>query len=1148
VKRTRPFRMLTLAFLASLAILVATLPTVSAQQITAAITGTVVDPSGAPVNAAAVTATDTKRGTVWTTQTNTAGVYNLPRLPVGSYQVEATATGFQIAKSAEVTLDLNQLANIDFKMKIGSKTETVEVTGAAPILQTQSTEIGNVIDSNTAVSVPLAARNYIQLTLLTPGATTPNPQTLYQAQSMPSSGRPYINGNREQANEFLLDGIINSENTNNEVGYQPSIDAIQEFNVITQNASAEFGNYEGGVINTSIKSGTNAFHGSIFEFLRNDALNANTWSAGLAQGGKPSPGVTDASGIPLKAKLRWNMFGGTIGGPIFKNKLFFFADYQGQRFDHPYNVNGYQLFTPRQVAGDFAQICTSGFSAGICNDRDDKGKIIHQLVNPATGVNIPFNNLAAVGLTINPVAQAFFNLPAYSAAQAQMNTAVGNGTNFFANGRNALNNDQGDLRVDYNFSDRDRFFGRYSQGHLSNPSVNAFSLGDPGTQVNQPVRNSALNWTHTFNPTLLNEFRIGFSAVDYNQQANTAGLSNIGEQIGIPGANTFSEGLPLLQFGDFSYGSNALLQIFHTTTGQLADNVILTHGRHTIHAGAQYWRERLDYVYPGNNGLLGTLNISSATNSPLADFWLGRVAGGGQDGGATQFGRRANVYAFFGQDDWRLTNTITLNFGLRFEDHVPYHEIQDREINFGVVDGSLKQASGGNALYDNYLGRGDWQPRIGVAWAPSALGGNTVIRAAYGISSYAEGGGANQLLTKNWPPAFASSIVQGGTLASGFGAPAAACSAPFTLSCFAGKAIKVFNPKWQPANAQQWNLSIQHQFTNTLTAQLGYVGQHGTHLLNLMDYQQKQLVDGSGNIVGPGEVGTVIPSRFLDANSVLKSGYVGGTDSNASQRYDSLQAVLRKRMGNGLDGQVAYTYSKCLTNSAGYYGTSAWGGNGSQTSLGLPGWQNIYDGRSEWGPCFFDQTHVLSSYATYQLPFGRGKQFVHEVNPVANALVGNWELSTLISLHTGNAITPTLGFDDPSKTGGAGGLFASGRPNCSGGPSYPQKKVDVPGAGYIQWFDPSTFSEPADFTFGTCSNGVIRGPGFADVDMSILKGFPIGENKRIEFRSEFINLLNHPILNFGPALNGYQLGRNSFGQISNSQGERNIQFGLKFYY
>src|SRR5205814_2421338 len=242
------------------------------------------------------------------------------------------AAGFQTAKSAEVTLDLNQLANIDFKMKIGSKTETVEVTGAAPILQTQSTEIGNAISSNTAVSVPLAARNYIQLTLLTPGATTPNPQTLYQAQSMPSSGRPYINGNREQANEFLLDGIINSENTNNEVGYQPSIDAIQEFNVITQNASAEFGNYQGGVVNTSIKSGTNAFHGTIFEFLRNDVLNANSWSAGLNQGQpNPDPKVADSNGVLKKSLMRWNVFGGSIGGPIFKNKLFFFADYQGQR-------------------------------------------------------------------------------------------------------------------------------------------------------------------------------------------------------------------------------------------------------------------------------------------------------------------------------------------------------------------------------------------------------------------------------------------------------------------------------------------------------------------------------------------------------------------------------------------------------------------------------------------------------------------------------------------------------------------------------------------------------------------------------------------------------------------------------------------------
>src|SRR5438105_11716873 len=750
-----------------------------AQEVTASIVGTITDPSGAPIANADVAATDNARGVDYRTKTNDVGAYTIQRIPVGNYTVKASAQGFRTAVYPAFTLVLNQTARIEITLKVGQRSETVEVTGTAPLLQTETAMISSVVDSISADKLPLATRNYVQLTLLSPGAVHPSITSFNNGDNTASGARPYINGNREQSNNFLLDGMDNNQVSDNELGYTPAPDAIEEFNLITNNASAEFGNFEGGIVSATIKSGTNSFHGDVWEFFRNDVLNAKSWS-------------NNFNNLP-KDKIRWNMFGGTFGGPIFKNKLFFFADYQGQRFDIPYNVNGYQLFTPRQVAGDFAQICTGGFSAGICNDRDDKGKIIHQLVNPATGASIPFNNLAAVGLTINPVAQAFFNLPAYSAAQAQMNTAVGNGTNFFANGRNALNNDQGDLRIDYNFSDRDRFFGRYSQGHLSNPSVNAFTLGDPGTQVNQPVRNSAVNWTHTFNPTLLNEFRIGFSAVDYNQQANTAGLSNIGEQIGIPGANTFSEGLPLLQFGDFSYGSNALLQIFHTTTGQLADNVILTHGRHTIHAGAQYWRERLDYVYPGNNGLLGTLNISSATNSPLADFWLGRVAGGGQDGGATQFGRRANVYAFFGQDDWRLTNTITLNFGLRFEDHVPYHEIQDREINFGVVDGSLKQASGGNALYDNYLGRGDWQPRIGVAWAPSALGGNTVIRAAYGISSYAEGGGANQLLTKNWPPAFQSSqINSGANIANGFGPASTGCPQPFTLSCFTGKPIKVF--------------------------------------------------------------------------------------------------------------------------------------------------------------------------------------------------------------------------------------------------------------------------------------------------------------------------------------------------------------------
>ena len=1154
MNRTRHFN-IGLRLLLAFAVLLLAANFALAQQVTAAITGTVVDPSGAAIAGATVTATDTSRGTVWKSETNNTGAYNLPRLPVGSYTVQADAKGFQAAKYATaVTLELNQVATIDLKMKVGNQTETVEVTGAAPILQTQTTEVSTVFDAGTATSMPLAARNYIQLTLLTPGATNPNPQNLYQAQSMPSSGRPYINGNREQANEFLLDGIINSEDTNNEVGYQPSIDAIQEFNVITQNAAAEFGNYQGGVINTSIKSGTNAYHGDVFEFLRNDALNANTWSAGLFQG---SPG-----GVPEKPKVRWNQFGGTLGGPIFKNKLFFFADYQGQRFDHPATATAVLLYTPQEIAGNFGSLCSTFDVAGNCT----KGT---QLKNPNTGANIPFNNLTAAGLTINPVANALFSLPAYTSAVQ----SAGGGT-FFSNVGSQLNVDQGDLRIDWNATDNDRVFGRWSQEHLDHPALNSFALADPGASEKEPIRNFTANWTHTFSPTILNEFRTGFSAVDYAQ--SDVGPSNLGQQIGINGANNFAPGLPLLQIGSIQYGTNGLLQRFHTTTAQVEDNVTITHGRHTIHTGFQYWRERLDYNYPGNNGLLGTLNFSgAASGSPLSDFWLGLVAGGGQDGGTTQFGRRANVYGFFGQDDWRVSDNLTINYGIRFEDHQPYYEIHNREINFGLLNGQLEQEQGHNALYNNYLGAGDWQPRIGAAWSPAALHGKTVIRAAYGISSYSEGGGANQLLTKNFVLAAGqSSSFQAENISTGFATPSTSgCTAPFTITCFVGKAIKVFNPDWRPAMAQQWSLTVEQQLTNTLTFQLGYVGQHGTHLLNLMDYQQKKAVDASGNVVKPGELSAaILPTEFLAANSVLKSGYVGGTDSNASQRYDSLQAVLRKRMSGGLEGQVAYTYSKCLTNSAGYYGTSAWGGNGAQTSLGLPGWQNIYDGRSEWGPCFFDETHILSSYATYDLPVGRGQKFGHDVNSIADQVIGHWQLGGIVSLHTGNAITPTIGFQDTANTAGAGGLFASERPACLGAPSYPEQLVHstttasgvfVP--GYVQWFDPSTFAIPAQNTFGNCSNGVIRGPRYADVDMSIHKSFPITEGKRLEFRTEFINLFNHPILNFGPALTGYECSGTSvvggltpcsidkttntnFGQISQSQGERNIQFALKFYF
>src|SRR5216683_239612 len=303
------------------------------QEVTAAVVGTITDPSAAPIKGADVTVTDTERGTVWATKTNDSGSYTLPRLPVGNYSVKVSAPGFDTAVYPAFTLVLNQTARVDVQMKVGKVTQTVEVTGAAPVLQTETTQVNTVIDSVTNDLLPLATRNYVELTLLSPGSISPDPANFNNGDNTASGARPYINGNREQANNFILDGMDNNQVSDNLLGYTPAPDAIQEFNLITQNANAEFGNYQGGIVSASIKSGTNQFHGDVWEYFRNDKLNSNQWEHGF-QGPNQIP----------KNKLRWNMFGGAIGGPVVKNKLFFFFDYQGQRFDHPSSTNLINVF------------------------------------------------------------------------------------------------------------------------------------------------------------------------------------------------------------------------------------------------------------------------------------------------------------------------------------------------------------------------------------------------------------------------------------------------------------------------------------------------------------------------------------------------------------------------------------------------------------------------------------------------------------------------------------------------------------------------------------------------------------------------------------------------------------------------------------
>jgi len=1151
------------------------------QEVTANITGTITDPSGAPIVGATATATDIQRGTSFSARSNDAGVYNISRIPIGQYKVTVKQNGFETVVRPPINLDLNQTARLDFQLKVGQVTEVVEVTGAAPLLQSQSTEVSTVIDTQTQVSLPLGTRDYLSLSLLAPGATTPNPSEFNGAGSLliTSGGRPYINGNREQANALLLDGIDSGEASNNEVGYSPSPDAIEQFNVITQNASAEFGNYEGGIVSTSIKSGTNNFHGSAFEFYRDGNFNANSWSNGLTKGtcggSLPAcdPTTSEADGVVRKPGLVWNQFGAAIGGPIIKNKLFFFADYEGQRFDTPPSGGNVFVLTAAERNGDFGALCTSGFTGGLCNDTDSKGNRINQLTNPATGNPIPNNNLAAAGLKENSVTAALLN--AIPQGNAAGNFAVLSGQQ--------INNDQGDLKIDYNMSDRDHFYGRWSQAHVRNPFTSTFALSSIGPQI-QPVRNFATQWVHSFNDSLLNEFRFGFNAVDFDNPSNVAGnVGKLAEQLGIANGNQFVTGLPNISAGGFSVGSAGLVQDFHTTTGQIDDSLSITSGRHQFKVGVQYERLREDNVYSGNSGELGSITFGGGqTGSPLSDLWLGDASNAARGDIPPLFGRRANVFAFFGQDDWRIKDNLTLNLGLRWEDHTPFYEIHNQEVNFaggGLVAGGLQVEQGQNTLYNNYLGIGDFLPRIGISWSPAALHNRTVIRAGYGISSYTEGGGVGEQLTANYPFTAASYNATfknpNGNFGSVFANAQVTQPCPnITMACYTalagtGASVYMFDPNFRPALAQQWNLTVQHQLSNATTAQVGYVGQHGTHLYNFMEYNQVPLLDSSGKIITQaGVLGTPAKTPFyLSGNPALVNSiaFARGNASNGSQRYDALQAVLRHRMSNGLDAQVAYTYSKCMSDSGGFYGT--WGA--SQTSHGQIGWTSIYNPRLDWGPCFFDQTHILSSYATYQLPFGRGKKIGNNLNPVVDAVLGHWELGGTFTVHSGNAMSDFSGWGnaDPSGTGGAANLFGGDRNNCSGPVKYVKKFVPtsvstVNGTttvtpGYLQWFDPSTFSAPLGVfdskgnlvqgSFGTCGQGEIRGPRYVDVDLSLNKGFAISETKRLEFRAEAYNAFNHPIL-AAPDLSIADTAARGFGAITSSQGSRQFQLGLKFYF
>ena len=1110
--------LLSCKFWASILLVCALAGSVWAQQVAATITGRVTDPSGAAVSGARVTATSVEQGIAYPTSTNAEGYYNLPNVPIGAYNLKVEIAGFQTATQSNITLQMNQVAKLDFQLQVGNVQTTVEVTSAAPVLQTEQTLVGQVIDSRTDTTLPLATRNYVQLTMLAPGTVHPDPSTFQSGLTTSDSGRPYVNGNREQANNFILDGMDNNQVSDNLVGYAPSVDAIQEFNEITQNGPAEFGNFMGGIVNTSIKAGTNEFHGDVFEFFRNDVLNANTWQNNFANPPYGAP----------KAKLRWNEFGGTLGGPIKKDKLFFFVDYQGQRFDTPTSTTTTSLLTSAERGGDFSAML--------------QGPTPIQLYNPLSvsgGQRMPFAGNIIPPNLLDPVAQKIVaDTTAYP-----LPTGSGLLNNYLEATHTDINGDQGDARVDWSASDKDRIFGRYSQSMITNPSTNNVPIFYNAFN-NYPVHTGVVDWVRTVSPTIVNDARAGVNYVFINNGAAGNGLSDFPTAVGLPGIP--SSILPAMTFsGGYAsnIGNSDVYQLFADTVIQLEDTLTITHGSHVFHLGFQAWRDRIDTFYSGNNGEAGTFTFDgryTAGPAPLAtsgggsgageaDFLLGLPAqiGGGVNGGT--WGQRSWVFGAFFQDDWHVTPNLTVNAGLRWELHTPWCEVDNRQVNFGLISGAVEMPNqnGNNcALYNQYNGITNFQPRLGVAWNVRK---NTVIRSAYTLSNYLEGTGTNLRLTINPPFAhetdanYTSLSVPTTTLSEGL-TPLAASSNPYE-----GAGLRVWDPNVRPAVANQWNFTVQQQFANSMTLQVGYVGQKTTHLMVPMPYFQSQLLS-NGQVVG---------SPYLSGNPYVYDAIsqISGTASNGNQSYNALQAVFQKRLSGGLEYQVAYTYSKCMTDSSGYYGS--WGGAAYPTS---PYFQNLYDQRAEWGPCYYDSTHVLTSYVTYDLPLGRDRKYGKDLNPALNAIVGDWQVNAIVSLHTGFPLT--ISADDASGTNSRGS-----RANCLA-PAQIYGKQNAPasaGGGY-QWFNPADFGPEDPGTFGTCGVATVRGPGLRTMDASAAKFFNLTERFKFELRAEAINFFNTPILNapntgVGSTLGLLQSAGGAYGTFG-----RQIQFALKFHY
>mgnify|MGYP001563183243 FL=1 len=1050
------------------------------QAITGTLLGTVQDASAAVIVGAKVTVTNQNTGISTGRTTDGQGNYVAPYLAPGTYKITVEYAGFRTGVSADNVVQVNQTTRVDFTLTPGAVTEEIQVTAAAPLVQSTTSEIGAVVAAQQIQTMPLNGRLFEQLVALTPGTVATgfadfgeNPAAAGARSAIHHS----VNGLPWSGNNYTIDGVSNSEPLNAFINLTPPLDSIQEFKVQTNNPSAEFGSFGGAVVNLTMRSGTNEFHGSAFEYLRNDVFNARDFFA------------------VRRAPFKTNQFGGTFGGPLKRNKLFFFGDYQGLR--------------QRSGRTQIITVPTSLQRQGVLTEGTQPD--IYDPLN-----NQPLSGKVIPPARINPITRKVADIwPAPNRA--------GLVENYIENNSLAATVDQFDVKVDGQLSPRDNFFARESlaQRELTDPSPgNVFMAPGPGgSGFNSRSRNqnAVAGYTRTFSPTKINELRIGFNRFAVTHFAPDFGVPKNNE-LGIPNGNIAGH--------EYTYGiARFTIPGFHQTGGpgstnairvanifQYTDNFTWIRTRHTLKFGADIRRVQSTLTNPqsGPRGVfefdrnVSSLQGASGTGNPWASFLLGYPWHVVRDFVDTRPGVRMLFAGFYAQDDYRISSRLTLNVGLRWDLFSRPVEKYNRQSNFNPSTGFIDLASAANRgpNVDNFLR--SWGPRIGLAYSPD--GGKTALRSAYGISYFPDNFGATGgTLERNYPFFLIHELftptpyVPWRSVSDGLPGYQPVKLEP-QMTPPAGFAVWVVARNFRQDMAQMWNLSLQRQITPTLMAEGAYVATKGSHI-----YRNRNV---NVPLPGPGSLAERRPYYKIAPTISVINQRNGDGDSS----YQSAQFKLVKRYGDGLTLLASYTVSKSIDN---------------YTHILFPLEDTLNRGLSTGKSIDIPQNFVVSY--SYELPVGRGKRWLSGASRLADLVAGGWTVNGITAIRSG---APMVIGVASSRLNTGTGNWADITCQSVARP----KRLD-------RWFDTACFADPAPYLFGNSGVGHVRGPGVHNWDFSAFKQFRLDEKRQVEFRAELFNLFNMPHFS-NP---GTTLGTGTFGRISSSAlPPREIQLGMKF--